>query len=63
MNKLKGEQKNIEWGSQIRSYVLCPYKLVKDNRSSYETSNTDGVLEGELDGLINAYLKWEVKNK
>ncbi len=63
MNKLKGEQKNIEWGSQIRSYVLCPYKLVKDHRSSYETSNTDGVLEGELDGLINAYLKWEVKNK
>jgi peptide chain release factor 2 len=62
MNKLKGEQKNIEWGSQIRSYVLCPYKLVKDNRSGYETSDADGVLEGNLDGLINAYLKWEVKH-
>ena len=62
MNKLKGEQKNIEWGSQIRSYVLCPYKLVKDHRSSYETANTEGVLEGGIEELINAYLKWGVKN-
>ena len=62
MAKLKGEQKNIEWGSQIISYVLCPYKLVKDHRSNYESSNVDGVLEGELDEVINAYLKWSVKN-
>ena len=62
MNKLKGEQKNIEWGSQIRSYVLCPYKLVKDHRSSYETADTTGVLEGGIEELINAYLKWSVKN-
>lgn len=62
MNKLKGEQKNIEWGSQIRSYVLCPYKLVKDHRSNYETSNVDGVLDGELDEIMNAYLKWGIKN-
>ena len=62
MAKLKGEQKNIEWGSQIRSYVLCPYKLVKDHRSNYESSNVDGVLEGQLDEIINSYLKWGVKN-
>ncbi len=61
MAKLKGEQKNIEWGSQIRSYVLCPYKLVKDHRSDYETGDVDGVLDGKIDGLINAYLKWEVR--
>ena len=61
MAKLKGEQKNIEWGSQIRSYVLCPYKLVKDHRSDYETGDVDGILDGKIDGLINAYLKWEVR--
>ncbi len=63
LDALRGEQKNIEWGSQIRSYVFCPYTLVKDNRSNYETSDVHGVLDGYLDELIYAYLKWEVKTK
>jgi peptide chain release factor 2 len=49
-------KKKIEWGSQIRSYVLHPYKLVKDNRTSYETSNTQAVLDGDIDGFLKAYL-------
>ena len=61
LNALRGEQKNIEWGSQIRSYVFCPYTLVKDHRSLYETSDVHGVLEGNLDEAIYSYLKWEVK--
>ena len=61
LDALRGEQKNIEWGSQIRSYVFCPYTLVKDHRSLYETSDVHGVLEGDLDDAIYSYLKWEVK--
>lgn len=53
----RGMKKKIEWGSQIRSYVLHPYKMVKDHRTSYETSSADKVLDGELDGFIEAYLK------
>lgn len=52
-----GEQKNIEFGSQIRSYVLHPYSLVKDTRTGFETSNVDKVLDGDLDQFIEAYLK------
>ncbi len=52
----KASKLKIEWGSQIRSYVLQPYKLVKDVRTDYETSDADGVLNGNLDGFINAYL-------
>lgn len=62
ISSIQGEQKNIEWGSQIRSYVFCPYTLVKDHRSDYETTDVHGVLDGELDEFINAYLKQEVKH-
>lgn len=61
LNAIKGVQKNIEWGSQIRSYVLCPYTLVKDNRTEYETANVNGVLNGNLDEFIFAYLKHNMK--
>jgi peptide chain release factor 2 len=46
----------IEWGSQIRNYVMQPYKLVKDVRTGHETSNVDGVMNGEIDGFLKAYL-------
>ncbi len=55
---LKGDAKRIEWGSQIRSYVFCPYTLVKDLRTDYETSNLDDVMDGNLQGFILEYLKW-----
>jgi peptide chain release factor 2 len=57
INDLKGEQKEIAWGSQIRSYVLHPYSLVKDARSQYESNNSKDVLDGNLDPFIYAYLK------
>lgn len=54
--KLTGEKKSIEWGSQIRSYVLQPYRMVKDHRTGHEVGQADGVLDGDLDGFIEAYL-------
>jgi peptide chain release factor 2 len=54
--EIESQKKKIEWGSQIRSYVLQPYKMVKDLRTSYETGNVNAVLDGDLDGLIKAYL-------
>ncbi|MFI3250899.1 MAG: peptide chain release factor-like protein, partial [Eubacteriales bacterium] len=59
ISDLKGVQLKIEWGSQIRSYVFMPYQMVKDNRTNHETSNISGVMDGELDGFINAYLRAE----
>ncbi|RLB65255.1 MAG: peptide chain release factor 2, partial [Deltaproteobacteria bacterium] len=53
---LGGEKKGIAWGSQIRSYVLHPYRMVKDHRTNYEVGNADAVLDGDLDGFIEAYL-------
>ncbi len=62
LKSIIGEQKNIEWGSQIRSYVFCPYTLVKDNRTSYETADVAGVMDGDLDGFLYAYLEKEAKD-
>ena len=55
--EIKGDIKKIEFGSQIRSYVFCPYTLVKDHRTGFETGNIQSVMDGELDGFITEYLK------
>ena len=57
IDELKGEQKDIAWGSQIRSYVFCPYTLVKDHRTNFEVGNVESVMDGNIDGFIEAYLK------
>ncbi|MBE6134023.1 MAG: peptide chain release factor 2 [Erysipelotrichaceae bacterium] len=62
LNSIVGEKKNIEWGSQIRSYVFCPYTLVKDNRTNYEVVDVESVMNGNIDGFIYAYLQLEAKN-
>ena len=54
---IKGVQKEIAWGSQIRSYVFMPYTLAKDHRTGFESGNINAVMDGDLDGFINAYLK------
>ena len=56
---IKGVQKEITWGSQIRSYVFMPYTMVKDHRTGYETGNIDDVMNGGLDGFTTAYLKMQ----
>lgn len=58
LSGIRGEVKEIGWGNQIRSYVLQPYTMVKDHRTGEESGNADAVLDGGLDGFINAYLKW-----
>ncbi len=57
MDEISGEKKDISWGSQIRNYILQPYRLVKDTRTKYETSDFEGVMNGEIDEFVNAYLK------
>ena len=62
ISDIKGVQMKIEWGSQIRSYVFMPYQLVKDHRTEYENGNIDNVMNGDLDGFINAFLSMKAAN-
>lgn len=62
MNDIKGESTDIAWGSQIRSYVFCPYTLVKDHRTGFEIANVQAVMDGKIDGFIYAYLKYIKEN-
>jgi peptide chain release factor 2 len=57
MSDIKGEQRAIEWGSQIRSYTFMPYTLVKDHRTGHENGNVNAVMDGDLDGFMGAYLR------
>ena len=61
-NSSKGEEKEIAWGSQIRSYVFHPYKMVKDLRTSIETGNTEAVMDGDINQFIWGYLRWRANN-
>ena len=58
LSGIRGEVKEIGWGNQIRSYVMQPYTMVKDHRTSEESGNVDAVMDGAIDPFINAYLKW-----
>ncbi|WP_227937283.1 peptide chain release factor 2 [Alkalihalobacillus deserti] len=60
LDEIRGEQKEIGWGSQIRSYVFHPYSMVKDHRTGFEIGNTNAVMDGELDGFIDAYLRLSI---
>ncbi len=62
LKSVQGEQKNIEWGSQIRSYVFQPYTMVKDHRTDYQTGDVNGVMDGDIMGFIDAYLEMEARN-
>lgn len=59
LSDIRGEVKDIGWGNQIRSYVMQPYTMVKDHRTNFESGNVDAVMDGGLDGFINAFLKWK----
>lgn len=58
LSGIRGEVADIAWGSQIRSYVMQPYTMVKDHRTNEEKAQVDAVMDGDIDGFINAYLKW-----
>ena len=60
LDEIRGEQKEIGWGSQIRSYVFHPYSMVKDHRTNEETGNVSAVMDGEIDAFINAYLRSQI---
>ena len=59
--EVRGEHTEAAWGTQIRNYVLHPYKLVKDTRTSYESANPDTILDGDLEGFHQSYLEWRAK--
>jgi peptide chain release factor 2 len=62
LDQIRGEQGEAGWGRQIRSYVIQPYQMVKDLRTDYEVGNIQGVLDGDLMGFIEAYLRWRRAN-
>ena len=59
LTELAGEQRDVAWGSQIRSYVFHPYQQVKDLRSNFEVGNVEAVLDGDVDSLMEAFLQWQ----
>jgi len=61
--EIENTKSDIGWGNQIRSYVFHPYQMVKDHRTDHETGNTSAVMNGDLDGFINAWLKFEAERK
>lgn len=62
IDSVRGDQQEVAWGSQIRSYVLHPYQMVKDHRTGHQTAATDAVLDGDIDGFITAYLEWKARS-
>ncbi len=63
ISEIKGEQMDNAWGSQIRSYVFCPYTLVKDHRTGYEEGNVNKVMDGGIDGFISSYLSFMARKQ
>ncbi len=63
LESIKGEQQEIAWGNQIRSYVFCPYTMVKDHRTNVEVGNVDAVMDGDITSFIEAYLRWRASGR